>query len=181
MWQGDGKGLKQIRFAHVPSTEEPIVYLPFWRIKADVSGIQLGSYADLVTTANLPKVIQPGWDNIGFRFWAPGFKVRPRTFLRLSTAFTLSQPQDKLEKAIPKGRMYPVNLSISEAIESMKMTLAGFLKPKERLLSVLPKIQLQAISYVLIYVPFTEKHHELVQPKYHLAVNKNQLRLSGNL
>jgi hypothetical protein len=182
MWQGGGEGLKQIRFAHVPSTETPIVYLPFWRIKADVSGIQLDSYADLINAANLPKAIQPGWENIEFRFWALGFKVRPQTFLRLNTAFTLSQPREKLEATLPEGgRVYPVNLPVKEAIESLKMTLAAFLKPKERLLSELPKIQVRAVSYLLVYFPFIEKHHDLVYPKYQTAVNKNQLRLSGNL
>jgi hypothetical protein len=181
LWRGGSKGLKQIRFAHIPSTDEPIVYLPFWRIKADVSEIRLKSYADLIKAANLPKIIQPGWDNIAFRFWAPGFKVRPKTFLRLNTAFTLSQPRDKLEKTLPEGRMYPANLPVREAIESLKMTLAGFLKPKEQLLSVLPNIRLRAVSYLLVYIPFIQRHHELVCPKYQIAVNRNQLRLSGNL
>lgn len=181
MWQGGGKGLKQIRFAHIPSATSSVVYLPFWRIKAHVDGIQLDSYADLVTVANLPRVVQPGWDTIGFRFWVPGFKVSPQTFLRLTTALTLSQPREKLDTSLPRGRVHPVNLPIGEAIESMKMTLAGFLKPKKRLVSMLSKIQVRALSYVLVYIPFTEKHHDLVQPTYRIAVNKNQLRLSGNL
>jgi len=181
MWQGVGKGLKPIRFAHVPSMEAPIVYLPFWRIKADVAGIRLDSYADLIDVANLPRVIQPGWEKIGFRFWAPGFKVRPQTFLRLNTVFTLSQPRDKMEATIPEGRLYPVNLPVKEAIESLKMTLAAFLKPRERLLSVLPNLQVRAVSYLLAYLPFIERHHDLVYPKYQIAVNKNQLRLAGNL
>jgi hypothetical protein len=181
MWQGAGVGLKQIRFAHVPSKEASVMYLPFWRIKAEVSHIQLDSYADLINVGNLPKVVQPGWNKIGFRFWAPGFKVPPQIFLRLTTAFTLSQPRDKLEAALPAGRVYPVNLPIKEAIESMKVTLAGFMKPKERMQSILPEIRIQAVSYVLVYLPFIERHHEFVQTKYRIAVNKNLLRLSGNL
>ena len=181
MWMGTGNRLKQIRFAHVPSPEIPIVYLPFWRIKADVSGIDLKTYADLVKVANLPKVVQSGWDDIEFRFWALAFKVPPATFMRLATTFTLSQPRGKLETELPEGKVYPVNLPITEAIESLKMTLAGFLKPKERLLSTLPNIQIRALSCLLVYIPFIEKHHDLVHPKYRAAVNKSQLRLSGNL
>jgi ribosomal protein L37AE/L43A len=181
MWLGTGNQLKQIRFAHVPSSEEPVIYLPFWRIKAEVSGVALTSYADLVKLANLPKVIQKEWHTTGFRFWALGFKVRPQTFLRLNTAFTLSQPREKLETALPDGQMYPVNLPIKEAVESLKMTLAAFLKPRERLIKTLPDIDIRALSALLVYIPFIEKHHDLVHSKYPIAVNKNQLRLSANL
>ena len=181
MWREAKNGLKQIPYAHIPATEDPVVYLPFWRIKADVSEINLVSYADLVKVANLPKVPQAGWDNIEFRFWALAFKVRPKTFLRLAGNLTLTQPRDKLETAIPEGRLYPVNLPITEAIESLKVNLAGFMKPKKLLLSKLQEIKIRAVSYILVYIPFIEKVHDLVHPQYQVSINKNQLRLSGNL
>ena len=181
MWRGAKNGLKQIPYAHIPAMEDGAVFLPFWRIKADVSGIHLVSYADLVKVANLPKAPQKAWDNIGFRFWAPAFKLRPPTFLRLASNLTLAQPRDAIKKAIPEGRLYPVNLPVKEAIESLKINLTGFMKPQKRLLSMIEKIRIRAVRYILVYIPFIEKHHDLVYPKCQLSINKNQLRLSGNL
>ncbi len=181
MWQAGKRGLKRIHFAHWPAAVNPAVYLPFWRIKADIVGIRLDSYADLVREANLPRVVKPAWESTEFRFWIPAFKVRPRTFLRLSNAFTLSQPRQTLEPTLPEGRMHPVNLPVSEAIEALKTTLAGFLRPAKRMISILPDIQIRATSYLLVYIPFMEKPHELINQKCRTAVNKNQLRFSSNL
>jgi hypothetical protein len=61
MWQASKQGMTRVNVAHLPGPEdESTVYLPFWRIKADVSGIDLNTYADLVKAANLPKVASPG-------------------------------------------------------------------------------------------------------------------------
>ena len=107
--------------------------------------------------------------------------MRPQTFLRLAGNLTLSQPQDKLETTVPDGRLHPVNLPVTEAMESITLNLADFMKPREWVLENLPEIDVRAVSYILVYIPFMEKHHDFIQPKYQVAVNKNQLRLSGNL
>lgn len=181
-WQGGGrKGLQQIPFGHIDLEDEPLYYMPFWRLQADVSGLQLASYADLIKVANLPKVVQEGWDDIGFRFWAPAFKLRPQTFLRLLTSLTLAQPMEKIRPDFPKGRIHPVNLPITEAIESLKVNLATFMKPQQKLMDTLPDVHIQARKLMLVYIPFVEKHHDLVHPVYQAAINKNQLKLSGNL
>jgi predicted RNA-binding Zn-ribbon protein involved in translation (DUF1610 family) len=182
IWQAGGNGMEKIHVAHAPATEEgPSVYVPFWRIKAEVKGLQLDSYADLVRQANLPKVIQEAWEATEFRFWIPAFKVQPRTFLRLSTTFTLSQPQETLEITIPKQKMLSVNLPVEEAAEVLKTTVAGFLKPAKRLLTLFPDIRIRPIRYLLVYLPFIEKHHEFINLKYRFAINKNQIKLSRNL
>jgi hypothetical protein len=33
----------------------------------------------------------------------------------------------------------------------------------------------------LVFIPFYEGHHELIQEKFGLTINKNQLKLSSNL
>jgi len=47
---------------------------------------------------NLPKAIQPEWENKSLYFWVPAFKLQPKIFLRLSTQFVISQPDPFLEK-----------------------------------------------------------------------------------
>jgi hypothetical protein len=124
IWYPVGKRLKQLKFAQLPGRKDSTIYLPFWRIKADISGINLHSYADLITVGNLPKIVQNDWKEIPFRFWTPAFKVRPKIFLHLATQTTLSQPGEKLISELPNARIYPTTLPIKEAVESLKITLA---------------------------------------------------------
>ncbi len=180
-WYPVGKKLKQLTFAHIANGDAGAVYLPFWRIRADISGIELTSYADLIKVANLPKAVQKDWHQSAFRFWIPAFKVRPRIFLRLAGQVTVVQPRDELVSRIPDGRIHPSNLPVSEAIESLKLILAGFIKPRKTLADKLPAIHIKPKSFALIYFPFQEAHHEYIQPDYQIALNKNVLSLSRNL
>ncbi len=180
-WYATGNKLKQLKFGLHPYDGEDVLYLPFYRIRADVEGIQLNSYADLVDVANLPRVAQEGWHNLGFRFWAPAFKVRPRVFLRLSTNMTLAQPRDKIIPELPRARHQPITMPVTEAVESLCINLSSFVKPRTRLSDIIPGIKIDAKSFVLVYVPFKEDHHEFIQPDLQFAINKNILTHSANL
>ena len=94
---------------------------------------------------------------------------------------TLSQFHNEPDEELPEYRHHPITLPVTEAIESLKVNLASFLKPKNRLSDILPSIEVSAKSFVLVYVPFIEKHHEFVQPQIHFAINKNIMALSDNL
>lgn len=182
MWQATQQGLSRVNVAHMSTTTaNEVLYLPFWRIRARASGILLDSYADLIKTANLPKIPQPGWEKIPFYFWGPAFKVRPQSFLRLTHQTTLSQPREHLVPEVPKGPMHPVNLPVTESVESLKLNIAGFIRPQKRVEADLPAIQVKALRYLLVYLPFEVHHHDLVQPDFHIAINRNQLALAGNL
>ncbi|UCD81246.1 MAG: hypothetical protein JSW26_07425 [Desulfobacterales bacterium] len=180
-WYPVGKKLKQLKFAHVPGQGTNTIYLPFWRIKAEISGLQLNSYADLIKVANLPKAVQSDWQDMDFRFWIPAFKVRPKIFLRLASQITVVQPQKDLLPQLPDGRFHPGNLPVEEAIESLKLTLADFMKPRKTLAERLPAIKVDAKKFSLVYFPFNEEHHEYIQPEYQIAINKNVMTLSKNL
>jgi len=181
VWRPTKNGFKQLKFLIMESKEESVIYLPFWRIKADVSGITLNSYADLVRIANLPKAIQRNWEDKEFRFWSPAFKVRPRVFIRLGRSITLSQPMEKMQKELPDARIHPVTLPMKDAAESLTIILASFMKPQEDLFPLLMDIAIKPESYLLIYIPFVEQHHEFIQPALNLTLNKNQLSLASNL
>jgi predicted RNA-binding Zn-ribbon protein involved in translation (DUF1610 family) len=180
-WYPAGKKLKHLKFAQFPGKKDSTIYLPFWCIKADISGINLDSYADLIAVANLPKVVQSGWNDIPFRFWIPAFKVRPKIFLHLATHTTLSQPHEKLISELPDSRIYPITLPIEEAVESLKLTLADFMKPRRTIMERLREIQIDAKNFTLIFMPFNEGHHEFIQADFHLTINKTVLKLSKNL
>ncbi|MFC1886724.1 hypothetical protein ACFLZM_06690 [Thermodesulfobacteriota bacterium] len=180
LWKPDKKGFKRLEFAYIAGTGDNMIYLPFWRIKAEISGIELESYADLVKIANLPKAPQSGWADIPFYFWAPAFKVPPRNFLNLMRSLTLSQPRQKMIKEMPAGNLYPVKLPITEAVECLKIILASFIKPPERHLPRLNEISINPKRYLLIYIPFQIRQNELIQSKLHMTINKNLLELAGN-
>ncbi len=180
-WYPVGKKLKQLKFYRFESHAERKIFLPFWRIKADISGINLDSYADLVAVANLPRAVQSGWSDVSFRFWIPAFKIRPKIFLQLATHTTLSQPYHQLIPEMPDDGIYPINLPIEEAIESLKLTLANFIKPRKVLIERLDGIRIKAKRFSLVFLPFDEGHHEYIQTDFQLAINKNVIKLSKNL
>ncbi len=181
MWQTEGKELKPLGFATLQSGLDDPVHLPFWRIRAEVTGLALDSYADLARLANLPRVVRPEWADMGFRFWAPAFKLQPRAFSRLCTQATLSQPRTDFKAQAPGGRVHAVTLPVKEAVDSLKMTLSTFMKPAHMLLPQLPAIRIRPRAFLLVYLPFEEGHHDLVQPDLNLVINKNQLRQSAAL
>jgi predicted RNA-binding Zn-ribbon protein involved in translation (DUF1610 family) len=181
VWRPDTRGFKKLKFGFMPAKEENIMYLPFWRIKADVTGITLNSYADLIRIANIPKAVQKKWEDLEFRFWAMAFKVRPQVFLRLARNITLAQPQEQLVRELPDDPLHPVTLPIEEAIESLTINLASFMKPQKDLFPILSDITIKPESYLLVYIPFVEQHQEFIQPELHLTINKNQLKLASNL
>jgi hypothetical protein len=158
-----------------------IIHLPFWRIRTTISGIVLNTYADLIKVANLPKVEQPDYQNRPFYFWSPAFKIRPQTFLPFATKMTLSPPPQELLPALPKNDCYTVNLPISEAVETLKINLANFIKPRKSFLVKLPEIEVEAKDYLLVYIPFREKYQELTQPGCNFTITKTHLRLAKNL
>ena len=176
-WQPVGGSLKPVPVGFLLDDNADI-FLPFWRIKADVSGIPLSSYADLVHLANLPRVIQKGWDQVEFRFWSLAFKLSPKAFLSLSIRMNLTQPQEEPKFGNPPGPFYPTTLSVAEAVDTLKTSLAGMMKPVETGFTKLPQIHIKALRFVLVYVPFRSGHHEWLHPGYNIAINKNMLSLT---
>jgi len=94
---------------------------------------------------------------------------------------TLSQLHHELNEELPDHRHHPITLPITEAIESLKVNIASFIKPKNMLIEIFNEIGITIKSFVLVYVPFLEKHHEFIQPDLQFAINKNILALSENL
>ncbi len=179
-WQPVGTTLKPVPIMFIPGDETTALYLPFWRIAADVTGISLSSYADLIRVANLPKVVQNGWDQIPYYFWSPAFRLSPKTFLSLSIQINLTQPPEHPVDGNPPGTRYPATLPVTEAAEALKISLAGMMKPAETRMPILPQITIRPIRFALVYIPFQSGHQEWLMPDYHIAINKNLLTLTDH-
>lgn len=175
-WQPVGGSLKPVSTGFLPDDKADL-FLPFWQIKADVSGIPLSSYEDLVRLANLPRAIQTGWDKMAFHFWSLAFRLSPKMFLSLSLRMNLTQPQEKIKPGNPSGPLYPATLPASEAVDTLKTSLAGMMKPTG--FEKLPQILIKALGFTLVYLPFRSGHHEWIHPRYSIAVNKNLMSLTN--
>ncbi len=182
MWVAADERLQRVDAFRGAETDAPTArWFPFWQIGCEVSGINLNTTADLVRIANLPRVVRGESAQIPFRFWVPAFKLRAQAFLRLAELVTVNQPQDRLTPSPPPAPHQPVNFPVQEAGEILKAVLAGFYKPRHRLPELLPGLDIRTTSFSLAYLPFVEDHHDFIEPKTRLAINKNQLALSTNL
>ncbi len=182
MWQARQNGFEKLPVACLLNFGEEAgtdtLYFPFWRIKADISGIELNCCEDMVRIANLPRVVKKNRNAAEFYFWIPSFTLRPQMFLNIARNITLFQPPEKLKSSLPRdARCYPVTLPITEAAESAKICLAGFMKPRKNLSERLRGIEIRPRKFLLVYAPFRETHHEFVNAEFHIGVSK--LMLAG--
>jgi hypothetical protein len=72
---------------------------------------------------------------------------------------------------LPQGEVLPVTMPFQDAVESLKINLASFIKPP-RMLQVLDTVEIKAKSLVLVYIPFQRSGNELFQPAFNLRTNK---------
>jgi DNA-directed RNA polymerase subunit RPC12/RpoP len=180
-WYPSSEKLTRVASFALTNAGKEGYHLPFWQITCSLAEISLKTYADLVKVANLPMVVQKSFEEREFRFWVPAFKLRAQAFLRLAESLTLIQAQEMLEPSLPAERHHSVTLPVEEACESLKVVLAGFLKPRRRVADVLSRISIHPTHFRLAYLPFLEDQHDLLQPQTQVAVNKNLLSLSSNL
>jgi hypothetical protein len=181
LWKTRGSKLGKIRYGCAKPSSPDDVMIPFWKIKSAISPIAMATYADLLRMGNLPKAIQPGWEKKSLYFWAPAFKIRPKIFLELNTRFAIAQPDPPLENKIRKNIHLPITLASSEAIQSIKITLASLMRPRTDHLPGLPGTRIVPEDIRLVFLPFEPRPHDYFHPDLNLAINKNILALSGNL
>ena len=176
-WEAEGKGFKRIAYRTATSdkvADKPKTYLPFWRIRADIEGVKLASYADLIKFGNLPKAPRPEWETKPFYLWVPAFKTTPSAFLRVAKQFTIADP-DTTSDPLPREPIFPVNLPLQDALDTILMIIADIALRKKDVLPRLPDIKTRVQETLLVLVPFAETNHEYVQPDINCGFMKNAL------
>jgi hypothetical protein len=63
----------------------------------------------------------------------------------------------------------------------MKIILASSTLTKNRVYPHLPQIRFEVDHSELIYLPFTEKGHEMIQEDMDISINKNTLEFGRSL
>lgn len=174
-WEASEGRFVRVGFGVVPGQGEKTMYLPFWKIAARADGIGINSFADFIRLTNQPRVVQKDWENQDMSYWCPAFKIRPKIFLRLLSQLTISQKDFKTKETIPKKDLYPVTMPQSEAAQSMKLTLANSALTKRNTFPLLPQVNFAIKDSTLVYLPFTDKGHDMVQQDIRVSINKRAL------
>jgi hypothetical protein len=171
-WQARNSAFESVEFSFIPPRRgsQADIYLPFWHITADVSGLPVHSYADLIRLANLPKAVQSAWEQEQPHFSIPAFKVHPNLFLRLARTMTFLEKSENPGAEIPKSPLYPVTLALGEAVESLKVLIAAIGVPKKTVFLHLPELNFSMKDSRLVYLPFTEHGEELIQDEIGMSV-----------
>jgi hypothetical protein len=94
---------------------------------------------------------------------------------------TLSQPLQPFEQCLPKASLYPVTLPFSEAVESIKVTVADISVDKQAIFPKLSEINVQLDRFLLVYLPFHFNGNEFIHSQTQSCIHKNFLKLGRNL
>lgn len=175
-WEESGGRMNKLDFGITPSKERDALYLPFWRMKISFEGINLKTYADLIKIANLPRVITDEQRDKELFLWAPAFNARPNVFLRLAKQLSVLQPEEAIEKTIPKSGMYPVTLKVNDVMETAKVVIADIGIPKKNIFPLIPELKMKLTGSLLMYLPFKEKGDELIHEQMGISILRNALR-----
>ena len=180
-WEAKRGSFVNVNLHTVAGGQPDNAYLPFWKMSVRAKGIKINSYADFMRATNQPKVIRKEWENQDMSFWSPAFKIRPKLFLYLSRRLTVGHADLDVRGKFPKKSLYPATLPLSEAIQGIKVTLAGCAISKKKVIPLLPDISFSIKSASLVYLPFGETVHEMVQPHTHVSINKKSLEFGRYL
>ena len=108
-------------------------------------------------------------------------RFHPSFFLRLNQGMTISPPREEFERSLPKSSLYPVTLPVSEAVESIKITIANFAIDKEKTFPKLNELKIHLNESLLVYLPFTSSGSDFIEPHTQLCIPKNLLKLGRDL
>ena len=159
----------------------PLVYLPFWRIRADLKGIDLASCADLIRFANLAKIVTEKAEQTRLAFWTPAFKIKPITFLHWATHMTTTQPEWTSNSEISKESFSPVTLPAKEAAEAVTMIIARLMADKRELSSTLANTRISSYDACLVYHPFIVGPSELIHIHTGIAIDRASFSFGNNM
>ena len=82
---------------------------------------------------------------------------------------------------IPRDNLYPVTLPHSEAVQSVKITLANSIIRKKKMFPLLPQVNFIIGESTLVYLPFEDAGQELIQEHLRISINKKTLEFGRRL
>ncbi len=180
-WEIADQGLQRLEWHVQPGDRYTGLYLPFWKIQAHMPALEIFSFTDFIRRTNQPIVPKPRWQERVMSFWIPAFKLRPKIFLQVARAVTVSQWQIHLEEGHIVPNLYPANLPGSEARQAIKVVLAASATSRKNIFPSLPGTRIKNTATSLVYLPFTDQGHDWVQRQTGAVVAKSVLRFGRSL
>jgi predicted RNA-binding Zn-ribbon protein involved in translation (DUF1610 family) len=184
-WEEVAGRFQPLVWQRLPARQKDALYLPFWKIEVKAAiaptGVTMETFGDFLRLTNQPLVAQPEHDRMPLCFWIPAFKIRPRIFLTLAKSMTLTQKRLSAGDTTMARGLHPVTLSRAEAAGALKTALAETAVNKRDILPILPKITFYPQATDLVYAPFINHGHDLVQEQTMHAIARSALHFSRSL
>jgi len=180
LWYEKMGRFKRMEWFTLPAANESY-HLPFWRIEADYTGVDLSNFADFLRLTNHPVVIRAEHEKINLHFWVPAFKIRPKFYLHLSKNITLSQEKLTEGKQNLPSHHHPVTLPLPEAVQSLKAVMAKSVLNKKLFLPKLPAIKTIEKKSHLVYLPFEKVGYDYIQSQTGISVNRTSLSFGRSM
>ncbi len=180
-WSSSEGSLRKIDFMMVRTKGQCSLYLPFWRIKADVPPIELENYLHLIRFANLPRVPKTKWQEREFYFWLPAFKFQPERYLNIAKIATVNQPEAEPATTVPKEDIYTITLPPEEASEMIMALLFEIAKPRKTMIDTYRDVRPSVKNIDLVLIPFQENPYLFVQPALNMGISKGLLKYGRNI
>jgi hypothetical protein len=180
-WRAADGGFEKVPCSFVPMQGDDLLFLPFWKIEAEATGITLNTYADLVHLLNLPMNVSRERREAALEWLTPAFKIGPDQYLKLSQRMTLAQRPAPPETGLPAGSLHPVTLPVKESLEGLKAVAAYSAAARNDPALHLSSIKFRCKNADLIYWPFYTSRIELIRPDRQLSIQVNALRWGRNI
>lgn len=183
MWEESDGRFSALEWGRVPGASDADLEVPFWKIavRQDAGSPLLHTFADFLRLTGQPVVIRAEDESRPLSFWVPAFKLQPAAFLQTAHYLTVSQKRIADGEPGPLPAAYPVNLPRREAVEALKSVLAEAALTRKQLFPLLPSLDLQAASATLVYLPFRDAGHDLIERQTSVTIAAATLRFGRRL
>ncbi len=176
-----GGKLVPVSYRSLSSRKKRSLSLPFWRLEVTTNGIPVSNLAHFLQITNHPVVITRRHQQRNMEFWIPAFKIRPKLFLKLAKGATLQQicfPEGEKRLYQP---LFPVTLPLKEAKQAMKSVIAATALNRRKVLAKLPSVNFIIKRSSLIFLPFEDTGHDLIQEHIPLTIASSAVRFGRKL
>jgi hypothetical protein len=181
LWEFSEDTWKRIDFSFAPGGNAESLYIPFWQITAGVNGVDIKTFSDFIRVTNQPMVVSRERGDRDLNLFCPAFKIKPNLFLNLARQFTILQRDFTGVETVSKKDMFPVTLPESEAIQALKVILAGSAVNKKIIFPNLPRINFEIKGFSLVYIPFTKGPNDLIHEDTGMAISRPSLEFGRRM
>ena len=137
--------------------------------------------ADFLRATNQPLVVNWKHEEQDLEFWVPAMKLRPKIFLKVAKSATLSQLNFPAGEKKLRRPLFPVTLPLKEAVQSLKSIVAAATVNKKDVFPQLPQLSFEVKRTALVFLPFEDTGHDLVQEHSLLAIASSVVQTGRKL